>query len=144
MKNICDWDNCMEIGEFKAPIEKDNSKNFRLLCLNHIKIFASKEAKQWGARAIQTAFRFMGGSVDDWLEMCRTLSGGTLTRPFIEAQPSELPILRDFLIKNDESILDNIKDKTILVFPLSNFSSVYASFKIARMPLSTPAEGSIT
>ena len=24
---------------FKAPIEKDNSKNFRLLCLNHIKEF---------------------------------------------------------------------------------------------------------
>ena len=39
MKNICDWNNCMEIGEFKAPIEKDNSKNFRLLCLNHIKEF---------------------------------------------------------------------------------------------------------
>ncbi len=29
----------MEIGEFKAPIEKDNSKNYRLLCLNHIKEF---------------------------------------------------------------------------------------------------------
>ena len=39
MKNICDWNNCMEIGEFRAPIEKDNSKNFRLLCLNHIKEF---------------------------------------------------------------------------------------------------------
>ena len=39
MKNICDWNNCKEIGEFKAPIEKDNSKNFRLLCLNHIKEF---------------------------------------------------------------------------------------------------------
>ena len=39
MKNICDWNNCMKIGEFRAPIEKDNSKNFRLLCLNHIKEF---------------------------------------------------------------------------------------------------------
>ena len=39
MKNICDWNNCSEIGEFKAPIEKDNSKNYRLLCLNHIKEF---------------------------------------------------------------------------------------------------------
>ena len=25
MKNICDWNNCKEIGEYKAPIEKDNS-----------------------------------------------------------------------------------------------------------------------
>ena len=27
MKNICDWNNCKEVGEYKAPIEKDNSKN---------------------------------------------------------------------------------------------------------------------
>ena len=39
MKNICDWNNCFEIGEYKAPIEKDNSKNYRLLCLDHIKEF---------------------------------------------------------------------------------------------------------
>ena len=39
MKIICDWENCNEIGAYKAPVEKDNSKKFRLLCLNHIKIF---------------------------------------------------------------------------------------------------------
>ena len=39
MKNICDWNNCFEIGEYKAPIERDNSKNYRLLCLNHVKEF---------------------------------------------------------------------------------------------------------
>ena len=39
MKIICDWDNCNEIGAYKAPVEKDNSKKYRLLCLNHIKIF---------------------------------------------------------------------------------------------------------
>ena len=40
MKNICDWNNCFEIeGSYKAPIEKDNSKNYRLLCLNHVKEF---------------------------------------------------------------------------------------------------------
>ena len=39
MKNICDWNNCKEIGEYKAPIEKDNSKDFRYLCLEHIKEF---------------------------------------------------------------------------------------------------------
>jgi len=39
MKNICDWNNCLEIGEYKAPIEKDNSKNYRLLCLKHVKEF---------------------------------------------------------------------------------------------------------
>tara|TARA_B100000686_G_C16494166_1_gene813667 strand:+ start:280 stop:801 length:522 start_codon:yes stop_codon:yes gene_type:complete len=39
MKNICDWNNCSEIGNYKAPVEKDNSKNFRLLCLTHVKEF---------------------------------------------------------------------------------------------------------
>ena len=39
MKIICDWENCKELGLYKAPIEKDNSKKYRLLCLEHIKIF---------------------------------------------------------------------------------------------------------
>ncbi len=39
MKNICEWDNCKESGEFKAPLEKDNIKKFRLLCDVHIKLF---------------------------------------------------------------------------------------------------------
>ena len=37
MKIICDWENCKEIGSYKAPVERDNSKKFRLLCLEHIK-----------------------------------------------------------------------------------------------------------
>ena len=39
MKIICDWNNCNKIGEYKAPIEKDNSKEFRYLCLEHIREF---------------------------------------------------------------------------------------------------------
>ena len=39
MKNICDWNKCNKIGLYKAPVEKDNSKKFRLLCLEHIKEF---------------------------------------------------------------------------------------------------------
>ena len=39
MKIICDWNNCNNKGEYKAPVEKDNSKKFRLLCLKHIKEF---------------------------------------------------------------------------------------------------------
>ena len=39
MKNICEWDNCKETGKFKAPTERDNSKNFRWLCEEHIKLF---------------------------------------------------------------------------------------------------------
>ncbi len=39
MKNICEWNNCKNIGEYKAPVEKDNSKKYRLLCLLHVKEF---------------------------------------------------------------------------------------------------------
>ena len=39
MKVICDWKNCNKIGAYKAPVERDNSKKFRLLCVEHIKIF---------------------------------------------------------------------------------------------------------
>ena len=39
MKNICEWSCCKEIGKFKAPTEKDNSKNFKWLCEQHIKLF---------------------------------------------------------------------------------------------------------
>ena len=39
MENICEWHNCKESGEFKAPTERDNSKNFKWLCENHIKMF---------------------------------------------------------------------------------------------------------
>ena len=39
MKTICEWDKCNNLGEFKAPVEKDNSKKYRMLCLSHVKEF---------------------------------------------------------------------------------------------------------
>ena len=42
MKIICEWSNCNEVGKCKAPMEKDNIKNFRWLCENHIKLFNKK------------------------------------------------------------------------------------------------------
>ena len=42
MKIICDWENCNKEGSYRAPVERDNSKNFKLLCLKHIKIFNKK------------------------------------------------------------------------------------------------------
>jgi len=42
MENICDYKNCKKIAKHKAPIEKDNSKKFRWLCLDHIKEFNQK------------------------------------------------------------------------------------------------------
>ena len=39
MKNICDWNNCEKDGIYKAPVERDNSKKFRLLCIDHVREF---------------------------------------------------------------------------------------------------------
>ena len=39
MKTICEWNGCSSLGEFKAPVEKDNSKKYRMLCLEHVKEF---------------------------------------------------------------------------------------------------------
>ena len=39
MKTICEWSECTNLGEFKAPVEKDNSKKYKMLCLQHIKEF---------------------------------------------------------------------------------------------------------
>ena len=39
MENICEWENCNESGNFKAPLEKDNSRKHRWLCAEHIKLF---------------------------------------------------------------------------------------------------------
>jgi len=39
MENICEWKNCKKTGKFKAPLEKDNSKNYKWLCESHIKLF---------------------------------------------------------------------------------------------------------
>jgi len=55
MKNICDWNNCKEIGEYKAPIEKDNSKKYRMLCLEHVKEFN----KNWNYLGIEIRERLI-------------------------------------------------------------------------------------
>ena len=39
MENICDWKNCKKVGKHKAPVEKDNSKKFKWLCIDHIREF---------------------------------------------------------------------------------------------------------
>ena len=58
MKNICDWNNCNEIGEYKAPVEKDNSRKFRMLCLEHVKEF-NKNWNYFAGMSDQQIIEFM-------------------------------------------------------------------------------------
>ena len=39
MENICEWNSCKESGMYKAPLERDNSKKYKWLCAEHIKLF---------------------------------------------------------------------------------------------------------
>jgi len=108
-------DRCEKEGEIPENVDPVQHIIDGWWKLDHIKKFASKEAKQWGAKAIHLVFRLQHSkNVDDWLKMCHDMSGGILIGPFISSQPSELPILRGFLTTNDESILDNIKDSVFI------------------------------
>ena len=43
MKTICDWNNCFELGEYRAPIEKDNSNTHMTIFLEIMNISNKKE-----------------------------------------------------------------------------------------------------
>ena len=94
MKNICDWNNCKKVGEFKAPIERDNSKKFRLLCLEHIKEFN----KNWNYFANMNDEQINQFIKDDmtWHKPTQDFS----------AQDNFFKILWNNTLKNDE--YDNI------------------------------------
>ena len=70
MKNICDWKNCSEIANYKAPIEKDNSKKFRLLCLEHIKEF-NKNWNYFSGMNNDQIYEFIKS--DNWLDAPRKI-----------------------------------------------------------------------
>ena len=46
MKNICDWNNCNKIGDYKAPVEKDNSKKYRMLYIKPEEALKKKRLKE--------------------------------------------------------------------------------------------------
>ena len=58
MENICDWKNCKKLGQYKAPVEKDNSKKYRWLCLDHIKEF-NKSWDYFNGMSESEIFRFL-------------------------------------------------------------------------------------
>tara|TARA_B100000965_G_scaffold95906_1_gene78264 strand:- start:2551 stop:3078 length:528 start_codon:yes stop_codon:yes gene_type:complete len=62
MKNICDWNNCLEEGFYKAPVERDNSKKFRILCLKHVKEF-NKNWNYFDGMNDQEIYEFMKSDI---------------------------------------------------------------------------------
>ena len=36
---LCSWAGCMQEGEFKAPVSRDNLRQYQYFCLDHIRQF---------------------------------------------------------------------------------------------------------
>ena len=70
MKNICDWNNCNKIGEYKAPVEKDNSRKFRMLCLEHVKEF-NKNWNYFAGMNDQQILEFIKSDITNLFEISK-------------------------------------------------------------------------
>jgi hypothetical protein len=127
MENICDYKNCKKIAKYKAPIEKDNSKKFRWLCLEHIKEFNQK----WD---------YFSGMSDQ--EVCKFLkSDMTWHKPTQSfGSPNNFfNILWKNTLSEEGSIFNNVHGKEIKT--KINFSEKdKEAFKIIEMEIGTKWE----
>ena len=98
MKNICDWNNCNEIGSYKAPIEKDNSKKFRMLCLEHVKEF-NKNWNYFSGMNDQQVMDFLKSDMI-WHKPTQSFS----------SSDNFFKILWNNALKDDEQKINNFKD----------------------------------
>tara|TARA_B100000686_G_C16548269_1_gene841119 strand:+ start:374 stop:892 length:519 start_codon:yes stop_codon:yes gene_type:complete len=107
MENICEWENCDKSGEFKAPLERDNSKDHKWLCEEHIKLF-NKSWNYFDGMSQKEIEKFLKSDI-------------TWHRPTQEFGSSDnfFNILwnntlnEKFHIPGDEKILNNLKDRKL-------------------------------
>ena len=133
MKNICDWNNCNEIGEYKAPVEKDNSKKFKLLCLEHIKVFN----KSWNYFADMKEEEIENFIKSDLTWHKPTKSFGSSENFFrilwVNALEDKPGILKDSILKNLKKSKFSDKDRDALkILGLkndTNWSDIQKRFK---------------
>ena len=99
MKNICDWNNCRNTGEYKAPVEKDNSKNFRLLCLEHVKVF-NKNWNYFSGMSDQQIYEFIKSDMT-WHKPTQSFSSSdnffkTLWKSALKDEIDKIKFTKDF------------------------------------------------
>jgi len=107
MENICEWENCKEIGKFKAPIERDNSKKYKWLCENHIKLFN----KNWNYFDGMSQHEFEAFLKSDVTWHRPTQKFGTADNFFNILWNNALN--DKFNIFNDQRILNNLNNKIL-------------------------------
>jgi len=134
MKNICEWSKCKKIGVYRAPVEKDNSKKFKLLCLEHIKAFN----KSWNYFADMKEEEIENFIKSDLTWHKPTKSFGSSENFFrilwenaLEDKPG---ILKDSILKNFKKSKFSDKDRDALkILGLkndTNWSDIQKRFKI--------------
>ena len=145
MKNICDWNNCTAEGLYKAPKERDNSKDYRLLCLNHIKEF-NKNWNYFRGMSDQQVVEFLRSDMT-WHKP--TQSFGSSDNFFkvlwnnVLNDGIEDKNLRDQFIKNNKinftqiltkySLRYNFNKKKFSILDNYNLSSNYFDYLIQRL-----------
>ena len=124
MKIICDYNNCNNVGKYKAPIERDNSKKYKWLCLEHIKEFN----KTWDY--------FKGMSDEDVIKFLK--SDMTWHRPTqgFSSPDNFFNILWNNTLGNNEGILNNgFEKKTNTKISFSNKDK--EAFEIIELEVGT-------
>tara|TARA_B100001996_G_scaffold8934_1_gene7524 strand:- start:3568 stop:4080 length:513 start_codon:yes stop_codon:yes gene_type:complete len=134
MKNICEWPKCKKIGVYRAPIEKDNSKKFKLLCLEHIKVFN----KSWNYFADMKEEEVENFIKSDLTWHKPTKSFGSSENFFrilwVNALDDKPGILKDSILKNFKKSKLSDKDRDALkILGLkndTNWSDIQKKFKM--------------
>ena len=134
MKNICEWSKCKKIGVYRAPVEKDNSKKFKLLCLEHIKAFN----KSWNYFADMKEEEIENFIKSDLTWHKPTKSFGSSENFFrilwVNALEDKPGILKDSILKNFKKSKLSDKDRDALkILGLkndTNWSDIQKRFKI--------------
>ena len=133
MKNICEWSKCKKIGVYRAPVEKDNSKKFKLLCLEHIKAFN----KSWNYFADMKEEEIENFIKSDLTWHKPTKSFGSSENFFrilwVNALEDKPGILKDSILKNFKKSKFSDKDRDALkILGLkndTNWSDIQKKFK---------------
>ena len=134
MKNICEWSKCKKTGVYKAPVEKDNSKKFKLLCLEHIKVFN----KSWNYFADMKEEEIENFIKSDLTWHKPTKSFGSSENFFrilwVNALDDKPGILKDSILKNFKKSKLSDKDRDALkILGLkndTNWSDIQKRFKM--------------
>ena len=116
MKNICDWKNCSKYGDYKAPVEKDNSKIYRWLCIDHIKEF-NKSWDYFNGMSEDQIFNFIKSDMT-WHKPTQSFgsSDNFFNILWNDALSSEKDHFKNKLYKENNIKLKNFNNKDIDAF----------------------------